>query len=74
MDNKDIIVAVTGTVTITTEEYVELVKSKVILDGIFAYQDTEQSYRLSEYVKTARKLLEPVITAPESKSEEGDDA
>lgn len=68
--DKDIIVAMTGTVTITAEEYKELVMSRALLEAIVIYQREEGSYRLEDMVKVAGRALRTVITAPAAKSEE----
>ena len=68
--DKDIIVAMTGTVTITAEEYKELVMSRALLEAIVIYQREEGSYRLEDMVKVADRALQTVITAPAAKKEE----
>ena len=68
--DKEIIVAMTGTVTITTEEYRELITARTLLDSIVGYHKVEESYRLSEFVRVIRDIWKTVITAPAAEKEE----
>ena len=63
-ENKDIIVAMTGTVTITAEEYKELVVSRALLEAVLKYHRQNNSYRLDDMVSVVDAAMRTVITAP----------
>lgn len=73
-ENKEIIVAMTGTVTVTTEEYEHLIVARTLLESILGYHKAEDSYRLSEYVRVVRDIYEPVITANKPETDGDEDA
>ena len=72
-ENKEIIVAMTGTVTISAEEYKELVMSRALLEAIVIYQRKEGSYRLDDMVKVADMALRTVITVPAAQTENAEE-
>ena len=76
-ENKEIIVAMTGTITITTEEYSILQRRSAMLDMIIAQSKrAKYSTDVDEIVKLAADMLSPVVTAnsePEDKPEDGGD-
>ena len=76
MNEKEIIVAMTGTITIPTEEYKEMVTARALLESIFAHQWNEGSYRLDDMVKVAESAFHAVITAqkPAPATEQEDEA
>jgi len=69
-ENKEVIIAMTGTVTITAEEYKELVMSRALLEAIVIYQRKEGSYRLQDMVQVAESAMRTVITVPDAKPED----
>jgi capsular polysaccharide biosynthesis protein len=73
-EEKNLIVAMTGTVTITAEEYKELVMSRALLEAIIIYQRNEGSYRLDDMVRVADAAISTVITVPISKKEDEEGA
>lgn len=73
-EEKNLIVAMTGTVTITAEEYKELVMSRALLEAIIVHQRTEGSYRLDSMVQVADAALRTVITVDIRKKEDGEGA
>ena len=73
-ENKEVIIAMTGTVTITTEEYEKLVMAKSLLAAIVGYHKAEDSYRLSQFVGIIRDIYEPVITAEKPETDGDEDA
>ena len=73
-EEKNLIVAMTGTVTITAEEYKELVMSRALLEAIIIYQRNEGSYRLDDLVRVADAAISTVITVPISKKEDEEGA
>lgn len=73
-ENKEIIVAMTDTVTITTEEYEHLIVARTLLESILGYHKAEESYRLSEFVRVIRDIYEPVITAKKPETDGDEDA
>ena len=73
-EEKNLIVAMTGTVTITAEEYKELVMSRALLEAIIIYQRKEGSYRLDDMVRVADAAISTVITVPAAKAEDDEDA
>ena len=65
-----ITLAVPGTVTISTEEYTELVTSRAYLSVIMeAKSSNDKSYVVDEVVEVISHLVHPVITAAEPSSE-----
>ena len=72
-ENKEIIVAMTGTGTIGAEEYKELVMSRALLEAIVIYQRKEGSYRLDDMVKVADMALRTVITVPAAQTENAEE-
>jgi len=73
-ENKEIIVAMTGTVTITTEQYKEFVAAETLLKAILGYHKVEESYRLSEYVKVISGVWDTVITDEKPETDGDGDA
>ena len=75
-ENKDIIVAMTGTVTITTEDYAILQRRSALLDVIVAQSNrAKYSTDVDDIVKLVRSMLSPVITGkgePEENPEDGE--
>ena len=62
-----ITLAVPGTVTISTEEYTELVTSRAYLSVIMeAKSSNGKSYVVDEVVEVISHLVHPVITAAEA--------
>lgn len=72
--NDGIMVAMAGTVTLTTEDYDKLIVARTLLESILGYQKAEDSYRLCEFIKVIRGVYEPVITADSSNQEGSADA
>lgn len=73
-EDRDLIIAMTGTVTITAQEYKELVMSRALLEAIVIYQRSNGSYRLDDMVIVADRAMQTVITVPADKSEGDEDA
>lgn len=73
-EEKNLIVAMTGTVTITAEEYKALVMSRALLEAIVIYQRSNGSYRLDDMVIVADRAMQTVITVPAAKAEDDEDA
>lgn len=68
--DKGICVAIPGTVTISTEEYTELVTSRAYLSVIMEAKNTkDKSYVVDEVVNVVSRLVHPVITAAEPSSD-----
>ena len=73
--NKEIIVAMTGTITIPTDAYEELVRKSVALDLIVAHSKTAPySSDVQDFVKAVKTALYPVITEREDEEDGEDDA
>ena len=63
-ENKDIIVAMTGTVTIATEEYAALLRRGALLDVIIAHQKrAPYDADVSRLVEIVGGMVLPVITS-----------
>lgn len=75
MNEKEIIVAMTGTITIPTEEYKEMVTARALLESIFAHKRKDGSYRLDDMVTVAESAFRTVITTqkPVSVAEQEDE-
>lgn len=75
-ENKDIYVAMGGTVTVSTEEYATLQRRSALLDVIVAQNKrAKYSSDVSDTVKLVTDMLMPVITAegePEGDPEDGE--
>ena len=68
-----ICVAIPGTVTITTEDYTELVTSRAYLSVIMeAKASKDKSYVVDEVVDVVSRLVNPVITGCEPSSDAGE--
>lgn len=62
-----ITLAVPGTVTISTEDYTELVTSRAYLSVIMEAKNAkDKSYVVDEVVEVISRLVHPVITAAEA--------
>lgn len=67
--DKGICVAIPGTVTISTEEYTELVTSRAYLSVIMeANNDDSKVTLVDDVVNVVSRLVDPVITACELRS------
>lgn len=67
--DKDICIEITDTVTISTEEYAELVTSRAYLSVIMEAKAEEKSYVVDNVVDVVSRLVNPVITACERRSD-----
>lgn len=67
--DKGICVAIPGTVTISTEEYTELVTSRACLSVIMEAKAEEKSYVVDNVVDVVSRLVNPVITVRERSSD-----
>ena len=68
--NKGICIAVPSSVTISTEEYTELVTSRAYLSVIMEAKNTkDKSYAVDEVVNVVSRLVHPVITGCEPSSD-----
>lgn len=68
--NKGICIAVPSSVTISTEEYTELVTSRAYLSVIMEAKNTKgKSYVVDEVVNVVSRLVDPVITGCEPSSD-----
>lgn len=67
--NKGICIAVPSTVTISTEEYTELVTSRAYLSVIMEAKAEEKSYVVDNVVDVVSRLVNPVITGCEQSSD-----
>ena len=67
--NKGICIAVPSTVTISTEEYTELVTSRAYLSVIMEAKAEEKSYVVDNVVDVVSRLVNPVITGCEPSSD-----
>ena len=63
--DKGICVAIPGTVTISTEDYTELVTSRAYLSVIMEAQNNGKAYLVDNIVEVVSGLVHPVITAAE---------
>ena len=70
--DKDICIEITDTVTISTEEYAELVTSRAYLSVIMEAKASDKPYIVDDVVGVISRLTEPVITAAEPVSEEAE--
>ncbi len=73
-EDKSLIVAMTGTVTITTEQYENLIVARSLLESILGYHKSEESYRLSEFVRVIRDVYRQVTTADTHETDGDEDA
>ena len=65
-----ICIAVPGNVTISTEEYTELVTSRAYLSVIMEAKNTkDKSHVVDEVVEVVSRLVHPVITGCEQSSD-----
>jgi len=68
--DKGICVAIPGTVTISTEEYTELVTSRAYLSVIMeAHADDKKITLVDDVVEVVSRLVDPVITGCEPSSD-----
>ncbi len=67
-----ICVAVQGTVTISSEEYRDLVTAQAYLSVIAEATKSERNYIVDNIVKVISRLVSPVITAEEPSSEDSE--
>ena len=67
--DKGICVAIPGTVTISTEDYTELVTSRAYLSVIMEAQSNGKAYLVDNIVEVVSGLVHPVITAAEPTSD-----
>ena len=68
--DKGICVAIPGTVTISTEDYTELVTSRAYLSVIMEANNDESKVTLvDEVVNVVSRLVDPVITVCERRSD-----
>jgi|GEM_PF-4390842 len=70
--DKGICVAVPGTVTISAEEFAELVTSRAYLSVIMEAQATEKNYVVENIVEVVSHLVHPVITGDSDTSEDAE--
>ena len=70
--SKGICIAVPSTVTVSTEEYTELVTSRAYLSVIMEAKAFDKPYIVDDVVGVISRLTEPVITAAEPVSEEAE--
>lgn len=67
--DKDICIKITDTVTISTEEYAELVTSRAYLSVIMEAQSNVKAYLVDNIVEVVSGLVHPVITGCEQSSD-----